>query len=525
MKAKDKSHFQTAMRKEFTDHGDRKHWKIIPIEDVPDDIDVLDSVWAFKRKREILTGQIYKYKARLNIHGGQQTYGENFFETYSPVVSWTTCRILLLHTIVHRWHSRQVDFVLAYPQADIDIPLYMKMPHGIKVQGKGKKTHVLKLEKNLYGAKQAGKVWHDHLTNKLKSIGFIPSKCDPCLYYRNHVMFFFYVDDGIFISKHPQDVEAAIADLRHTGLDLEDRGSIADYLGINFRHKKDGSIFMSQPHLIDQLIRDIGLNPKSHLPSTPAISSYILQRDETAAAYDSIWSYRSVIGKLNYLEKGTRPDITYATHQCARFTEDPRKPHAKAVDHIIKYLKKTKHQGIFLTPEKTKSLEVYADADFSGNWYKDTSIHDASTTKSRTGFLIMYVGCPILWCSKLQTQVTLSTTEAEYVSLSHSLREVIPLINLLKEMEKLEICTISDTPNIFCKAFEDNSGALELAKSPKMRPRTKHINLAYHHFREHVRLRIIQLFPITTDLQLADIFTKPLPRDLFEKFRKQIMGW
>ena len=115
---------------------------------------------------------------------------------------------------------------------------------------------------------------------------------------------------------------------------------------------------MSQPHLIDQLIRNIRLNPKSHLPSTPTISSYILQRDEEAAAYDRILSFRSVFGKLNYLEKGTRPDITYATHQCARFTEDPCKSHVKTVEHIIKYLKRTKHQRIFLNPDNTKSLEV-----------------------------------------------------------------------------------------------------------------------------------------------------------------------
>ena len=113
------------------------------------------------------------------------------------MVSWTTCRILLLHTIVHRWYSRQVDFVLTYLQADIDTPLYMKMPHGIKVDGKGKKSHVLKLKKNLYGAKQAGKLWHDYLTNKLKFIRSIPSERDTCLYYRANVMFFFYVDDDI----------------------------------------------------------------------------------------------------------------------------------------------------------------------------------------------------------------------------------------------------------------------------------------------------------------------------------------
>ena len=86
-KTKDKSHFQRAMRKEFTDHEVRKQWKIIPIEDV------LDSVWTFKRKIEILTGQIYKYKARLNMHGGQQTYGDNFFTHNSSPLALTSSRV------------------------------------------------------------------------------------------------------------------------------------------------------------------------------------------------------------------------------------------------------------------------------------------------------------------------------------------------------------------------------------------------------------------------------------------------
>ena len=115
--------------------------------------------------------------------------------------------------------------------------------------------------------------------------------------------------------------------------------------------------------------------------------------------------------------------------------------------------------------------------------------------------------------------------EAEYINLSQSLTTVIPVLNLIKEMKTNNISTISTAPTVFCKVFEDNSGALEVAKSPKLTPRTKHFNLRYHHFRESVRLRIIQLFPISTVNQLADIYTKPLPRDIFIKFRKQIMGW
>ena len=122
-------------------------------------------------------------------------------------------------------------------------------------------------------------------------------------------------------------------------------------------------------------------------------------------------------------------------------------------------------------------------------------------------------------------QIALSATETEYISLFQSLREVIHIINLLKELQQkkysygqLGTCSV-------CKDFADNSGALEIAKTPKMRPRTKHLNLVYHHLREHVRMRIIQPFPISTDFQLADTFTKPLPQKVFEKFSLSIMGW
>ena len=98
-------------------------------------------------------------------------------------------------------------------------------------------------------------------------------------------------------------------------------------------------------------------------------------------------------------------------------------------------------------------------------------------------------------------------------------------MNLIKELKERKITTISSVPKVYYKAFEDNSGALELARSPKLWPRTMHITNTYHHFREYVRNRLIQLFPIGTEFQVADIFTKPLSKDLFVKFRKDIMGW
>jgi hypothetical protein len=231
------------------------------------------------------------------------------------------------------------------------------------------------------------------------------------------------------------------------------------------------------------------------------------------------------VGKLNFLEKSTRPDIAYATHQVARFCEDPNAEHGEAIEHIAKYLRDTADQGLIFRPDISKSFDTYADADFVGNWHRMTASDDPSTAKSRSGYVIQYAGCPVAWASKLQTIIALSSCEAEYVSLSESLRDTIPLMELVKEIKKSGFKVISTTATVYCKAFEDNSGALELARLPKMRPRTKHINIKYHHFREYVRLGIIKIFPISTENQLADIFTKPLPQNLFLRLRKELLHY
>jgi hypothetical protein len=116
---------------------------------------------------------------------------------------------------------------------------------------------------------------------------------------------------------------------------------------------------------------------------------------------------------------------------------------------------------------------------------------DPSTAKSRSGWIVFYARCPIIWASKLQSQVAMSTTEAEYIAMSQSLRDVLPIMFLVNEIKTRSFTVISTIPNVFCKVFKDNSGALELARLPKLHPRTKHINTCYHHFREHVRLGLV----------------------------------
>eukprot|EP00978_Attheya_sp_CCMP212_P035604 scaffold155678_cov30-Attheya_sp.AAC.2 len=135
-----------------------------------------------KRKRRIATREVYKWKARLNIHGGKQEKGINYWETYSPMVTWNSIRIFLILAIVNNWHTRQIDFVLAYPQADVECDMYMEIPRGFQLPaGENSKDYALKLRRNLYGAKQASRVWAQYLTKGLIARGSVQSKIDECV--------------------------------------------------------------------------------------------------------------------------------------------------------------------------------------------------------------------------------------------------------------------------------------------------------------------------------------------------------
>jgi hypothetical protein len=205
--------------------------------------------------------------------------------------------------------------------------------------------------------------------------------------------------------------------------------------------------------------------------------------------FDLNFNYRSAVGKLNYLAQTTRPDIMYATHLVAKYSSDPRQSHGEAILYLVCYLKKTHDIGLKFTPDPAKGFECLCDSDFSGLWNMEFAPVDPSTAKSRNGWVIFYAGCPVSWASKLQSQVALSTTEAEYIASSQALRDVIPVMNLLQEMREQKFQVICNKPYVYCKVFEDNSYALELARLPKLRPRTKHninVNVCYYHFCEHV---------------------------------------
>ena len=522
MRQPDRKEFLQAMLKEVADQMGNGNFELISRDKVLEGEKVLPMVWQMKRKRDIRTRAIKKYKARLNVDGSRMEQGKHYDKSYAPVVRWSSIRLLLILAACLNWHTSQIDYVQAFPQAPAERELYLKIPAGFEVEGGDNSKYVLVMKKNVYGQKQAGRAFNTFLDKRLKGIGFKPSKVDDCVYWKGSVMYVLYTDDSILAGPSRELVDQAIKDIKGAGLDITEEGDIQDFLGVNINRKEDGTISLTQPHLIDQIINDLRLQGAG-MKDCPA-QKKILGRYAESQPHDSSFNYRSVLGQLGYLEKGSRPDIAYITHQCARFSIDPKVEHARALRYLGKYLVGTKDKGLILKPDRSKGLEVFVDADFCGNWSKEES-DDRDTARSRYGYVIKYMGCPLVYKSQLSQEIALSTTESEYMGLSQALREAIPIMELLKELKEAGFPVGSNVPEVKCKVFEDNSGALEIAKEHKYRPRTKHINVKYHHFRDYVDRGDISIVKIGTEDQEADILTKPLIGDQFLKLRKLLMGW
>lgn len=133
---------------------------------------------------------------------------------------------------------------MAYPQAPIEQTIYMELPAGVEVTKGSPKDYVLELKKNLYGQKQAGRVWTQYLTKGLLNLGFEQSKVDECVFYRGSTTFLVYVDDGILIGPDKYEIDKIIKELQKT-FKMTDEGDLKDYLGVNVEKQKDGSIKLS----------------------------------------------------------------------------------------------------------------------------------------------------------------------------------------------------------------------------------------------------------------------------------------
>ena len=167
--------------------------------------------------------------------------------------------------------------------------------------------HALKLVCNVYGQKQVGRVWNKYIDQGMKEIGFTPSSFNPCLYYRGSIVFLIYIDDCIIFGPDSPSIDAVVADLQACShrFTIDDQGDIGDFLGIQVTRFPDGSIQLTQPQLIDTIIKDLHLQSGSNMKKTSAVPNNPLHKDTDGPDMTPYFHYRSVIGKLNFLEKST----------------------------------------------------------------------------------------------------------------------------------------------------------------------------------------------------------------------------
>jgi hypothetical protein len=473
-----------------------------------------------------------------------QTEGVDFFETYAPVVQWSTIRLLLSTVLTEGWTTQQVDYTNAFAQAELHEEVYVECPR--LFAPKSGLSKVLRLRKSLYGLRQAPRTFFEKLRSGLLERGWSQSLIDPCLFMKSGMMCVVYVDDTIFAAANLADIEREITSLgistdaqTHT-FALRNEGEVSAFLGIQIEKKKDNEFLLTQTGLIDKVLAVTKMGECNGCDTPSTIDP--LHADKDGEPFDEEWAYDGVIGMLMYLAGNTRPDIAYAVHQAARFTHGARNSHAAGVKRILRYLQRTRKEGLYLKPGPDLRVDCHVDSDFGGLFSVEDK-HDPISVKSRTGYVITYRDAPLMWVSKMQTQVALSTMEAEYIALSQSMRDLIPIRELLKEIMtqvfKLEPKityhshskafedTIGTTPHVIPQStvYEDNDACLKFARMPKLTPRTKHIGVPYHWFRTQVERLEIHIERVDTLKQLGDQFTKGLPPEPFKVARKRLMGW
>jgi len=433
------------------------------------------------------------------------------------VVSWTTVRVFLVLCFILGWATASIDFTNAFVQSTLSSPVWIHIPQGFHT--KDTQNECLELKRSLYGLRRSPKLFQATATKALTKLGFKQSKFDPCLLFRPGMMVVMYVDDFGIGAKDPTEIDGLVSDLCNLGFDLTKEDTFHEFLGIKMEKRADGSIKLTQTGLIDKNVKATGLencNP-NFVPVTKPLGA-----DPMGAPMNEAWHYPSIVGMLLYLSTNTRPDITFAVSQVARFSHNPKQVHASAIKTIVRYLHSTRLDGMILNPTGKLDLDLYVDADFCG-LYKFDDHTDPTSARSRTGFLITLSGFPLMWHSKLQESIALSTLEAEYTAFSTALRSLLPIKRLIRECcIHLQLPT-SFVSSLHSTVFEDNQGAYLLAINHKLTDRTRYSLNKWHWFWSFASE--INFSKISTHDQKADYLTKALVRQTFERNRDSVQGF
>ena len=267
--------------------------------------------------------------------------------------------------------------------------------------------------------------------------------------------------------------------------------------------RKDGKIYLDQTDYLRKVVKRFDLeNAKMH--PTPLPEGYNPSPNQSPADPSLRSKFQQVIGSLLYIMLGTRPDIAFAVTKLSQYAANPSQDHLNRALYICRYLAGTADYALVYNGPGDEGLMAYADSDWAS---------DPTTRKSTTGYMAKLAGGIFSWNSRAQKTVALSSTEAEYMSLSDTCRQLVWVRSLVSKLG-IKLAPIP--------LFGDNQGSIFLASNPVQEKRIKHIDLRYHFIRDIIQSKQVELFFIEGASNPADMFTKNLGHIKFLKFREQL---
>ncbi|GKA56684.1 uncharacterized mitochondrial protein-like protein [Tanacetum coccineum] len=281
---------------------------------------------------------------------------------------------------------------------------------------------------------------------------------------------------------------------------IKDLGALNYFLGLEVAYTDNG-LFLTQSKYARDILKRADLYDSKPV-STPLATHVSFTAD--GIPYSDSTLYRSLVGALQYLTI-TRPDLSYAVNQVSQFLHAPTIAHFQSVKRILRYVKGTISFGLTFSRPHTNTIIGYSDADWA---------RCLDTRRSTYGYSIYLGGNLVSWSAKKQPTVSRSSCESEYRAMANTAAEIVWITHLLQELHALP----PDRPTLLC----DNKSALFMTQNPVSHKRAKHIDLDYHFIRELVHSGKLYTKFVPTNLQVADIFTKSLPRSQFETFRTML---
>jgi hypothetical protein len=517
--AKKSPGWMASMHEELQSFEDFGVWELVV---PPPGANLVSCKWVFKTKRDA-EGKPARLKSRLTARGFTQRKGKDYWTTWAPTCRQRTFRVLLAEASTvpaSELVTGQWDCTAAFLHADIDREVYMDQPPGFVKPGE---EHLkCRLLKSIYGLKQSSHLFYEMVRNHLVlpcdqgGEGASQSVVDPCFFTIQRggkwLKMALHVDDAAVFSNSRELYDDVFKGMLRIFKIRDD--PLEHFLGVVVSRAPDGAFLLSQKPYIEELLVRLGLedSPTALSPSRGGkagrLTKEMSPRNQAERNTMASVPYAQAVGALHWLVRATCPLIAHAVAEVARFVSDPGHLHWQAVVRIFCYLKRVKDVPFRVKSDGTMHLAAYSDA----SW---TSCDDA---KSYTAFFVYVGGALVSWRSRRQPEWAQSATEAEYIAAVAASNECVWWRNIIEEMwrqgERMPATQI----------FVDNTGAIQQSQHACAFDATKHYKLAWHVVRDRTEKAELELRPIRSSLELADVISKNLHPGSFIKMGSLALG-